>query len=212
LERKAFLFTILTLLAILAGGLVQILPLVFHEDAVDYAREPKPYTPLELIGRDVYLREGCVNCHTQMVRPLAAEVIRYGKTSEAWEFRFDHPFLWGSKRTGPDLHRVGGKYPHLWHWKHMMDPREISSGSIMPSYPHLADSTVDWSVLPGRVSGMRSLGVPYSSDDVSSSVRMAEVQARSIADNLQSQGTQAAWDSEMIALIAYLQRLGMENK
>ncbi len=211
LEGKALLFTVLVLVAVLIGGLVQILPLVFSERALAMERQPTPYTALELAGRDIYRREGCYVCHTQMIRPLVAETLRYGEPSEAWESAYDHPFQWGSKRTGPDLARVGGKYPDLWHYQHMIDPRATSQGSIMPSYAFLADTRLDTERIPRVMNTMRKLGVPYSGEDIGGGVAAAQAQAQGIADGLKAGGQEAAADTELIALIAYLQRLGIEQ-
>ena len=210
LEGKALLFTVLVLVAVLIGGLVQILPLVFAKSAVAMAHEATPYTPLELAGRDIYRREGCYVCHTQMIRALAAETLRYGPPSEAWESMYDHPFQWGSKRTGPDLARVGGKYPDLWHYQHMQDPRSTSQGSIMPSYAFLADSRLDTERIPRVMNTMRRLGVPYDAADIAGGVDAAKAQAGTIADGLNKDGAKAAPDTELIALIAYLQKLGKD--
>jgi len=210
LEGKALLFTVLVLVAVLIGGLVQILPLVFAKSAVAMAHEATPYTPLELAGRDIYRREGCYVCHTQMIRALAAETLRYGPPSEAWESMYDHPFQWGSKRTGPDLARVGGKYPDLWHYQHMQDPRSTSQGSIMPSYAFLADSRLDTARIPRVMNTMRRLGVPYDAEDIAGGIDAAKAQAQTIAEGLNKDGAKAAPDTELIALIAYLQKLGKD--
>jgi cytochrome c oxidase cbb3-type subunit I/II len=210
LEGKALLFTVLVLVAVLIGGLVQILPLVFAKSAVAMAHEATPYTPLELAGRDIYRREGCYVCHTQMIRALAAETLRYGPPSEAWESMYDHPFQWGSKRTGPDLARVGGKYPDLWHYQHMEDPRSTSQGSIMPSYAFLADSRLDTARIPRVMNTMRRLGVPYDAEDIAGGIDAAKAQAQTIAEGLNKDGAKAAPDTELIALIAYLQKLGKD--
>ncbi|MCB0216560.1 MAG: cytochrome-c oxidase, cbb3-type subunit I [Caldilineae bacterium] len=212
LEGKALLFTVLALVAVLIGGMVQILPMVFSDKAVAMERTALPYTPLELAGRDIYRREGCYVCHTQMVRPLVAETLRYGDPSEAWESMYDHPFQWGSKRTGPDLARVGGKYPDLWHYRHMQDPRSTSQGSIMPSYAFLADTRLDTARIPRVMNTMRKLGVPYDAAAIEGAVDQAESQAVAIADGLTAEGETAAPDTELIALIAYLQKLGADHK
>ncbi len=212
IEGKAVLFTVLVLVAVLIGGLVQILPLVFAPGAVAMARTATPYTPLELAGRDIFRREGCYVCHTQMVRPLAAETLRYGPPSEAWESMYDHPFQWGSKRTGPDLARLAGKYPDLWHYKHMIDPRSTSQGSIMPSYAFLADTRLDTARIPRTMATMRRLGVPYGASDIEGAVAAAEAQAATIAAGLEAEGQAAADDTELIALIAYLQKLGADHR
>ena len=161
LEAKPLLFTVLTTVAILVGGLIEIVPLYLIKQNVPTISSVKPYSPLELLGRDIYIREGCVGCHSQMVRPLRSETERYGEYSKAGEYIYDHPFLWGSKRTGPDLHRVGGKYPDAWHYNHMDDPTSTSPGSIMPRYPWLLTQKLDTNALPGRIIALRKIGVPY---------------------------------------------------
>ncbi len=212
LERKPLLFTTFSLVAILIGGMVQILPTLFVKDAVPMKATAIPYTPLELAGRDVYVKEGCYVCHTQMVRPLLAETLRYGNFSQAWEFVYDHPFQWGSKRTGPDLHRVGGKYPDLWHYKHMLDPRSTSAGSLMPPYAFLEKSIVDMSLVQKRMQLMVSLGVPYSPLQIQTALENYQTQAEKIVSSLQEGGITTNKDSELIALIAYLQKLGADEK
>jgi cytochrome c oxidase cbb3-type subunit I/II len=212
LEGRALLFSVLALVAVLVGGLVQILPMVFSDKAVAMEREASPYSPLELAGRDIYRREGCYVCHTQMIRQLAEESLRYGPPSEAWESMYDHPFQWGSKRTGPDLARVGGKYPDLWHYRHMLDPRSTSQGSIMPSYAFLADSRLETARIPRVMRTMRKLGVPYDPADIDGAVAAAEAQAAGIAEGLAAEGETAAPDTELIALIAYLQKLGADHR
>ncbi|MBC8478869.1 MAG: cytochrome-c oxidase, cbb3-type subunit II, partial [FCB group bacterium] len=172
-----------------------------------------PYTPLELQGRDVYISEGCYNCHSQMVRPFRSETVRYGEYSKSGEFVYDHPFQWGSKRTGPDLHRIGGKYPDAWHYNHMLDPQSISPGSIMPPYPWLIDGVLDVTTTAAKIRAMQTLGVPYPDGFDKNSVEILETQAREIAENLKSQGVQdAVWNTKIIALIAYMQRLGTDIK
>jgi len=211
IEGKALLFTVLVLVAVLVGGMVQILPLVFSDKALALERTATPYAPLELAGRDIFRREGCYVCHTQMIRALASESLRYGPPSEAWESMYDHPFQWGSKRTGPDLARVGGKYPDLWHYRHMLDPRSTSQGSIMPSYAFLADTRLDTARIPRVMATMRKLGVPYDAAAIQGAVAAAETQAAGIADGLNKEGEKAAPDTELIALIAYLQKLGKDR-
>jgi cytochrome c oxidase cbb3-type subunit I/II len=212
LEASALPFTVLALLAVLVGGMVQIIPTLVVKQALPMERDPKPYTPLELGGRDIYRREGCYLCHTQMIRSLAPESLRYGKPSEAWEFKYDHPFQWGSKRTGPDLQRVGGKYPDLWHYKHLQDPRSTSQNSIMPPYAFLSERRFDRESLPSVMRVMRRLGVPYDDAAIEGASKAAQAQAQGIADGLNRDGEHAAADTELIALIAYLQRLGTDNK
>ena len=212
MEGHPLLFSGLVLLAILIGGMAQLIPAILVHDAVPITHQMKPYTPLELAGRDIYIREGCYNCHTQQVRTLVAETLRYGPYSEAWEYVHDHPFQWGSKRTGPDLHRVGGKYPNLWHYKHMMDPRATSPGSTMPTYAFLAQGKVDFSQLHKKIALMQKLGVPYRSADVDAAEALANAQAQTIVADLASTGATAAADSELAAIIAYLQRLGKDRQ
>ena len=172
-----------------------------------------PYTPLELEGRDVYISEGCNNCHSQMIRPFRSEVERYGEYSKAGEFVYDHPFLWGSKRTGPDLQRVGGKYSNMWHYLHLQNPRQMSPGSIMPVYPWLLTKTIDVEgTIPAKINAMRKLGVPYPEGYDEASIDDYYVQADSISDDLADNGIAAESNTEIVALIAYLQRLGTDIK
>jgi cytochrome c oxidase cbb3-type subunit I/II len=173
----------------------------------------RPYTPLELAGRDVYVSEGCNNCHSQMIRPIRAETMRYGEYSKPGEFVYDHPFLWGSRRIGPDLQRVGGKYPHLWHVRHMQDPRSTTPQSIMPAYPWLARQRVDWTAVERGVAAQVTLGVPYAKDEVANAAGLARKQAEQIAAEIAQQGGPSGLeDSRVVALIAYLQRLGTDIK
>ena len=167
-----------------------------------------PYSPLELEGRDLYVKNGCYNCHSQMIRTYRWEAQRYGSPSRPEEFIYDHPFQWGSKRTGPDLAREGGKYPNLWHYQHMMDPRSISAGSNMPSFQWLADNRVDTRDTTHKLATMQLLGVPYSNREIDGAAATLEAQGRRITTDLEKQGVKVAWDSEMVAMIAYLQRLG----
>jgi len=207
-EGRALIFSLLTVFAVLVGGVLELVPsLVANQTMVAQTRQ-RPYTPLELEGRDVYLREGCYNCHSQMIRPLRWETLRYGDPSTIDESIFDHPFQWGSKRTGPDLAREGGRYPHLWHYRHMIDPRSTSPGSNMPGYPHLATTPFDASRLDDKVDAMRSLGVPYTAAQVSSAAADAQTQGQSIVEELRREGVTVAPDTQLVALIAYLQRLG----
>ncbi len=212
LERKPVLFMVLALIAILIGGIVEMIPTFTIQSNVPKIKSVQPYTALELQGRDLYIREGCVNCHSQTVRPFRSETARYGEYSKAGEFVYDLPFLWGSKRTGPDLHRIGGKYPHKWHFDHMLDPTITSPGSIMPAYPWLIDQQLDNSSLKAKMNAMRILGVPYSNIDVEHAVANAEKQADGITRDLASNQVQVQSDREIIALIAYLQRLGTDIK
>ena len=209
LEGRPLMFTVLTLLAILVGGLAELVPTIAIDKAVPRTGViATPYTPLELHGRDIYVREGCYTCHSQMIRPFVDEVKRYGAPSTAGESIYDHPFQWGSKRTGPDLARVGGRYPNLWHYEHMRDPRAISKGSVMPAYPWLVTDKIDAGDTVLKLSAMKTLGVPYTADEVAEGVANAEAQGATIAADLAANGVTVAWDDEIVALIAYLQRLG----
>ncbi|MFZ9939263.1 MAG: cytochrome-c oxidase, cbb3-type subunit I [Bacteroidia bacterium] len=210
LEGKPALFSILVTLAILIGGIVEFLPTFLVKSNIPTLSSVKPYTPLELHGRDVYIKEGCVGCHSQMIRPFRSETERYGEYSKAGEFIYDHPFLWGSKRTGPDLHRVGGKYPDSWHYNHMMVPERMSPGSIMPAYPWLAENLIDTSLTKDMVSAMRTLGVPYAKQTTADASALLDQQAAQITERLKKDGIIAHNHSEMVALIAYLQRLGID--
>lgn len=211
-EHRPLLFTVLVLLAILIGGVVELVPMLLSSARVPQGIAAAPYTPLELVGRDVYVREGCYTCHTQMIRPLVAETLRYGKPSEGWESMYDHPFQWGSKRTGPDLARVGGKYPDMWHYKHLIDPRSTSPGSIMPPYSFLQKSKMKWDVLPRELALMKNLGVPYSETEIENAVALAKAQAEGIVTGLSDSQLGLSSDSQLVALIAYLQRLGKDAK
>ncbi len=212
LEHKPVLFTVLTLVAILIGGAIEMVPTFLVKSNVPTITAVKPYTPLELHGRDIYIREGCVGCHTQMVRPFRSETERYGEYSKAGEFVYDHPFLWGSKRTGPDLHRIGGKYPDSWHYYHMLEPAAISQGSIMPAYPWLFTQNIDKSETAGKITALRTIGVPYEPGYEETANGDLESQAQKIAANLKSEGIEVVDDAEIVALIAYLQRLGRDIK
>ena len=170
--------------------------------------ERTPYTPLELAGRDIYIAEGCYNCHSQLVRPLVEDVLRYGPKSEASEFIYDHPFQWGSRRIGPDLARVGGKFPDLWHYRHMLDPRSTSPGSPMPAYPWLANSKTPFDTLPRKMAVMAHFGIPYSPDEVKNADVLALQQATEIASQLvPPEQVEKLSKTQVIALIAYLQKL-----
>ncbi|HNP19817.1 MAG TPA: cytochrome-c oxidase, cbb3-type subunit I [Fulvivirga sp.] len=213
LERKPLLFTLLTLVAILIGGIIEMVPTFLVKSNVPTIASVTPYTPLELHGRDLYIKEGCVSCHTQMVRPFRSETERYGEYSKAGEFVYDHPFLWGSKRTGPDLHRVGAKYPNSWHYYHMLDPSAVSSGSIMPPYPWLFTTPIDLDETAGKIKALRTIGVPYPEgyEDIANEdlMRQADKIAKSLLDE---DGIEVASEAEIVALIAYLQRLGTDIK
>jgi cytochrome c oxidase cbb3-type subunit 2 len=194
IERNQALLIILVILVIAVGGLVEIVPLSFQKSVTEPVAGLKPYTPLQLTGRDVYIREGCYNCHSQMVRPFRAEVERYGHYSVAGEFVYDRPFQWGSKRTGPDLHRVGGRYSDEWHRIHMNDPRSVVPESNMPGYPWLAREPANAEDIEAKLRALRLLGVPYSDQDIAGA--KGELKDR----------------TEMDALIAYLQVLGTALK
>jgi cytochrome c oxidase cbb3-type subunit I/II len=203
---------VLVLLSVLVGGVAELLPTILVKQAVpETGRAQKPYTALELEGRDVYQREGCSLCHSQMVRPMLHEYLRYGEASRAEEFIYDHPFQWGSKRTGPDLHRIGGRYPNLWHYTHLVDPRSTSPGSNMPSYAWLTEWTFDPKRAGKRLAVMQKLGVPYSNADIDAAEEHQRKQANAIVADLAKNGVQAKWNSDMVALIAYLQRLGRDQ-
>jgi cytochrome c oxidase cbb3-type subunit I/II len=213
-ERRWVLFTVATVLAVAIASLFEIIPTFLIRSNVPTIASVKPYTPLELVGRDIYIREGCFNCHSQMIRPFRHETERFGEYSKPGEFVYDHPFLWGSRRIGPDLAREGGKYPDLWHVRHMQDPRSITAKSIMPSYPQLLTDDLDYGVIQSRVDAMAMLGVPYG-DAVKQGVArtMAAAQAKTIADGIVQQGGPAGLErKEIIALTAYLQRLGTDIK
>jgi cytochrome c oxidase cbb3-type subunit I/II len=211
LEGQPLAFALLALMAAGVGGVIEIAPLLMPKSYVPmYASAMKPYTPLELEGRDLYIREGCNNCHSQMVRPLRDEVLRYGEYSKPGEFEYDHPFEWGSKRTGPDLQRVGGKYPDNWHFLHFNDPRSTSPGSIMPAYPWLYTNTLDTSETACKLRVMQKLNVPYSAQEVKFATINLRKQADEIVARLAAEGNNISADKEVIALIAYLQRLGKD--
>ncbi len=210
LERKPALFMVMALIAILIGGMVEMMPTFMISSNVPSISSVKPYTALEIQGRDLYIREGCVGCHTQTVRPFRSETARYGEYSKAGEFVYDHPFLWGSKRTGPDLHRVGGKYPNRWHFDHFLDPTITSPGSIMPAYPWLIEQPLDLSTTQAKMNALRIVGVPYSNEEIERANDDLMAQAQLIADDLAANQINVRPDSEVIALIAYLQRLGTD--
>ncbi len=212
LEHKPILFTVLSLVAILIGGIIEMVPTFLIKSNIPTISSVKPYTPLELHGRDIYIREGCVNCHTQMVRPFRSETERYGEYSKAGEFVYDHPFLWGSKRTGPDLARVGGKYSNSWHYNHMLAPDAVSNGSIMPAYPWLHEHTIDKDLTTGKITALRKIGVPYAEGYEATANDDLQKQADDIARSLKADGIEVPSDAEIVALIAYLQRLGTDIK
>jgi cytochrome c oxidase cbb3-type subunit II len=220
IEKSVPLMAILTLLVVLIGGIVEIVPLFFIESTIEKVEGMRPYTPLELRGQDIYRREGCYNCHSQMIRPFRDEQERYGHYSLAAESMYDHPFQWGSKRTGPDLARVGGKYSSLWHQAHMKNPRDMVPESVMPAYPWLAENELDYSNIVKRMEVLGVVGVPYSQEQISNAV--ADLQAQAIPDSdsdalierygekvpLEDFDGQPARITELDAMVAYLQVLG----
>jgi cytochrome c oxidase cbb3-type subunit I/II len=216
LESKPVLFTVLAFVAILIGGIIELVPTFLIKSNVPTIASVKPYTPLELHGRDIYIREGCVSCHSQMVRPFRSEVQRYdpkdGQYSKSGEYVYDHPFLWGSKRTGPDLQRLGGKYADSWHYRHMYAPGDVSNGSIMPAYPWLYEQTIDKNETAGKIQALRTVGVPYPDGYESQAVIDLDKQANEIVARLKKEELETIPEAEIVALIAYLQRLGMDVK
>lgn len=214
IERRPIQMLIASAILILIGGLVEIIPMMMINDNVPKIESVKPYTALELEGRDIYIREGCVGCHSQMVRPFRSETERYGEYSKSGEFVYDRPFLWGSKRTGPDLHRLGGKYPDSWHYNHMYEPTSMAPGSIMPPYPWLIQNELNTTYTSAKIKVHKSLGTPYEDSYVDSAVEDLKMQAKKVAENLKKDGIEAEniESKEIIALIAYLQRLGTDIK
>jgi len=212
LERKPMKFMVFSLIIILIGGMVEMMPTFTIKSNVPTISSVKPYSVLELQGRDLYIREGCVNCHTQTVRPFRSETERYGEYSKAGEYVYDHPFLWGSKRTGPDLHRVGGKYSDAWHYNHLVDPTSMSPGSIMPSYPWLVEQKLDVSTTASKIRAMQTLGVPYPAGYDKAATEDLKIQAAKISAELKQNNIKVNSDKEIVALIAYLQRLGTDIK
>jgi cytochrome c oxidase cbb3-type subunit II len=194
IETNNFLMIVLILLVVAVGGIVEIVPLYFQKSTTEPAAGLKPYTALQLAGRDIYVREGCYNCHSQMIRPFVAETLRYGHYSTAGEFVYDRPFQWGSKRTGPDLHRVGGKYSDEWHRLHLVNPRDLVPESNMPAYPWLVDAAVDPADMAPKLRALQRLGVPYSNEEVAQA------------------GAAVKGKTEIDALVAYLQVLGITLK
>jgi cytochrome c oxidase cbb3-type subunit I/II len=213
LEAKPMFFTVLAIVAILIGGMIEIIPMFLIKENVPTIASVKPYTPLEVLGRDIYIREGCLGCHSQMIRPFRSETERYGEYSKAGEFVFDHPFLWGSERKGPDLAREGGKYPDAWHFNHMDDPRSTSPGSIMPRYSWLLTQKLDREALPARLTALRRVGVPYPAGfENGPAQKDLDAQAAKIVANLKQGSIPCDPDKEIVAVIAYLQRLGTDIK
>ncbi|GAB2532079.1 cytochrome-c oxidase, cbb3-type subunit I [Rufibacter soli] len=212
IERRPVQMAVFATVAILIGGAVEMIPTFLVESNVPTIDSVKPYTALELQGRDVYIKEGCVNCHSQMVRPFRSETERYGEYSKAGEFVYDRPFLWGSKRTGPDLHRVGGKYPNSWHYHHMLDPTSMSPGSIMPNYPWLFEKDLDISTTEAKIETLAGLGTPYEEGYAQKANEDLMRQAREISADLRKENIEVKPEKEIVALIAYLQRLGTDIK
>ncbi len=208
-ERKGVLFTVWVAISVATASLFEIIPTFLIKSNVPTIASVKPYTPLENYGRDLYVAEGCYNCHSQMIRPMRHETERYGEYSKPGEFVYDRPFQWGSRRIGPDLHRIGGKYPHLWHVRHMEEPRSTTPQSIMPPYPWLAENDIDYETIQPRIDALLMLGVPYG-DVVNNAEQVARDQAKQIADEIVAQGGPDLADKDIVALIAYLQRLGTD--
>lgn len=212
IERRPVHMLVWSLIVVALGGMIEMIPTFMVKSNIPTIASVKPYTPLELHGRDIYVREGCYLCHSQMIRPFRSEVIRYGEYSKAGEFVYDHPFQWGSKRTGPDLARIGGKYPDSWHFNHMYEPSSISPGSIMPNYPWLFTDNIDTSVTGAKIRAMITLGVPYVSGyDRTANTDLIR-QANSIVDNLSKDKIAIKNNKEIVAVIAYLQRIGTDIK
>lgn len=211
LEGMTALFSVLAFLAVAVGTAIEFVPAFMSNNFIKISEEVKPYSPLELAGRDIYIREGCYTCHSQMIRPMANEKLRYGEVSQATEFIYDRPFQWGSRRIGPDLAREGGKRPHFWHYRHFIDPREMSPGSIMPSYGWLEKKKTDFNVLPKKLKVMAALGVPYSDEEIRTAIEAAKAQAKEITAEMESEGVNPKdYNKQIIALIAYMQRLGTD--
>ncbi|MGI9472982.1 MAG: cytochrome-c oxidase, cbb3-type subunit II [Rubripirellula sp.] len=214
-ERLPLRFTVLTTLAVVIASLFEIIPTFLIRSNVPTIATVKPYTPLELAGRDIYVSEGCYNCHSQMIRPMVAETKRYGEYSKPGEFIYDRPFQWGSRRIGPDLAREGGKQSSLWHWRHFENPQVWEEASVMPSYAHLLDTSIDFDKIEDRVKAAYALGAPYDRE-LTESAQMARDQAERIAADIVSQGGTVSrgdlmtLDTQAVALIAYLQRMGTD--
>ncbi|WP_448528912.1 cytochrome-c oxidase, cbb3-type subunit I [Raineya sp.] len=211
-ETKPLLMLVGSLIVVSIGGLVQMIPTFVIKENIPTIASVKPYTPLELEGRDLYIREGCNACHTQLVRPFRSETERYGEYSKSGEYVYDHPFLWGSKRTGPDLMRLGKKYPDSWHYHHMREPVSMSPGSIMPPYPWLLENTMDYADIEKKMQVLRTMGVPYSDEDIKNARKKIDEQAMQIVENLKKEKVKVEKNTEIVALIAYLQRLGTDIK
>ena len=212
IERRPVQMLLGSFILVAIGGAVELIPTFLIESNVPSIASVKPYTPLELQGRDIYIREGCYNCHSQMIRPFRSETERYGEYSKAGEFVYDHPFQFGSKRNGPDLQREGGKYPDSWHYNHILEPSSMSPGTIMPAYPHIIDHDLNVSNTEAKIKAMQMLGVPYPKGYEKLAEADLQKQAGSIQENLAKSGIKVSKDKEVIALIAYLQRLGKDIK
>jgi cytochrome c oxidase cbb3-type subunit I/II len=212
IERRPLQMLVFSLIAVAIGGMIEMIPTFLVKSNIPTISSVKPYTPLELHGRDIYVREGCYLCHSQMVRPFRDEVARYGEYSKAGEFVYDHPFQWGSKRTGPDLARVGGKYPDSWHYNHMLDPTSMSPGSIMPNYGWLFDHELDTARTSAMIRAMQRLGVPYPSGYAAEANGDLALQEAAIKASLKGDKISTGANKEIVALIAYLQRLGKDIK
>jgi cytochrome c oxidase cbb3-type subunit I/II len=210
-ESNAALFAVAATVAILIGGIVEIVPM-FTPAGPEHSDAITPYTPLEVAGRDIYVSEGCYLCHSQWVRPMRAEILRYGPWSRAWEYQYDRPFQLGSRRIGPDLHRVGNKYPDAWHYEHMRDPRSTTPGSVMPSYPWLLNDRIDADDVRASVVALRKTGTPYTDADIEGVEESLAAQGGEIVDRLATAGIETTPDRAIVALIAYLQRLGVEGR
>jgi cytochrome c oxidase cbb3-type subunit I/II len=215
LERKGVQFTIIAFVVLAIGGAVQIIPMIFIKSNIPPLKTVTPYTPLELQGRDIYIREGCYTCHSQMVRPFRWETDRYGEYSKIGEFVYDHPFQWGSRRTGPDLARAGNMSGPMykisaWHYNHFMDPQKLNEKSIMPKFDWLIRRDLDVSQVPKKIRAMQTLGVPYPEGYDQKAVADLQIQAQTIADELKASGIDIKPDKEIIAIIAYLHKLGRD--
>lgn len=211
LEGMPMVFTVLSLIAILVGSAIEILPTMMSKQFIVKNSKVKPYSPLEIAGRDIYIKEGCYVCHSQQVRPMVAEKLRYGKISEPSEYVYDHPFQWGSRRIGPDLMRIGGKYPDMWHFRHMIDPREVTPGSIMPTYNWMTKKKINFGVLKKKLKVLKALGVPYTDEEIAMASSNAQDEAMKIAEGLAESGVSIkVANKEIVAIIAYLQRLGRD--
>ncbi len=213
IESKSAIMAIMVTVLVSIGGLVEVVPLYTVQEQVVTIEDVKPYRPLELEGRDIYIREGCYTCHSQAIRPFRDETERYGPYSKAGEYVYDRPFQFGSKRTGPDLQRVGGKYKDSWHYLHFKNPRDTSPGSIMPNYPWLYDTKLDTSHTLKKMEVLRTLGTPYDDKDMEKALRQLERDAKRIAERIERDGIEDVDpESEVIALIAYMQKLGKDIK